>query len=253
MEKNEIVSQLSEHIAFLSLNRPDARNAISKQMWLQIPQEVQKLVENGAHIIVFEGVGEAFAAGADLDELKELKTFEDAEANWNAIAAALDAVYSCPIPTIAAIDGACMGGGLLLACACDLRYASSRSILGLPIARLGIVLDDVNLGRLASIIGVSRAKEMVYRAQTITAALALTYGLVNDVFDESTFIRQIGQAVGEILKNSAISITEAKASFARYCSLSTNMDNERAVVTSYLGPDFLDRIVRIRGDKAPEQ
>lgn len=252
MEKNEIVSQLSEHIAFVSLNRPDARNAISKQMWLQIPLEIQKLVENGAHVIVFEGVGEAFAAGADLDELRELKTFEDAESNWKAIAAALDAVYACPIPTIAAIDGACMGGGLLLACACDLRYASSRSILGLPIARLGIVLDDINLGRLASIIGVARAKEMVYRSTTITAALALTYGLVNDVFEDSTFIRQIGQAVGEILKNSSISIAEAKASFARFSSLSPNMDNERAVVTSYLAPDFLDRIARIRGAKESE-
>lgn len=252
MEKNEIVSQLSEHIAFVSLNRPDARNAISKQMWLQIPQEVQKLVENGAKVIVFEGVGEAFAAGADLDELKDLKTFEDAESNWNAIAGALDSVYSCPIPTIAAIDGACMGGGLLLACACDLRYASARSILGLPIARLGIVLDDINLGRLASIIGVARAKEMVYRAQTITAALALSYGLVTDVFEDSTFIRQIGQAVGEILKNSAISISEAKASFARYSSLAPNMDNERAVVTSYLAPDFLDRIARLRGDKSQD-
>lgn len=252
MEKNEIVIQMSEQIAFLSLNRPDARNAISKEMWLRIPIEIQKLYEKGARVIVFEGVGEAFAAGADLDELSQLTTFEEAESNWRAIADALDAVHACPLPTIAAIDGACLGGGLLLACACDLRYASSRSILGLPIARLGIVLDDTNLARFASIVGVARAKEMVYRAQTITAALALNYGLVNDVFDESAFIRSIGQAVGEILKNSALSISEAKASFARANFLAPNRENERAVVTSYLGPDFLERISKLRGAKPAE-
>lgn len=249
MENNQIVSQISEQIAFITINRPNARNAISKQMWLQIPAELIKLQENGAKVVVFEGVGEAFAAGADLDELRQLSNFEEAESNWKAISSALDAIYTCSLPTIAAIDGPCMGGGLLLACACDLRYASARSIFSLPIARLGIVLDDVNVSRFASIIGVARAKELIYRSQTITAALALSYGLLNDVFDESDFIRAIGQAVGEILKNSPMTISEAKASLARYSELSHNMDNERAVVTSYLSPDFLERVARIRGEK----
>ena len=249
MENNEIVSQISEQIAFLTLNRPNSRNAISNKMWLQIPSELLKLQEGGAKVIVFDGVGDSFAAGADLDELRELTTFEEAQANWNAIAEALDAIYSCPVPTIAAINGPCLGGGMLLACACDLRYATVRSIFGLPIARLGIVLDDVNLARLVSLIGVGRAKEMVYRSTNITAALALSYGLINDVFEEETFIRSIGHAVGEILKNSVNSISEAKASFARYSGLSGTMENDRAVVASYLSPDFVERITLIRGEK----
>ncbi|MBX9686729.1 MAG: enoyl-CoA hydratase/isomerase family protein [Candidatus Obscuribacterales bacterium] len=241
----EILVELNDGIAQLILNRPESRNAISKQMWLQIPERLNELQKQGARLLVIKGVSGVFAAGADMMELKELDNFEDAKENWSAISNALDFVHRFPLPTIASIDGPCMGGGCLLALACDLRYASRRSRFSIPIARLGIVLDDANLFRLANLVGVARAKELIYRARILDASEALSWGLLNDLFDDHDFAEKLSALASEILSNSALSVSESKTSFQRFIAQSSMASNEKVVLASYLSPDFRERIRKL--------
>jgi enoyl-CoA hydratase/carnithine racemase len=247
--------ETSGQIAELILNRPDSRNAISREMWLAIPQLLRELrmhpgsadvpsssANTDPAIVVIRGVGNSFAAGADISELQDIENLDDSRQNWDAIASALDAVYHFELPTIAAIDGPCMGGGCLLASSCDLRYASARSCFSVPIAKLGIVLDDANLGRLAALVGVSRAKEMIFRARRLTASEALDWGLVNDVFAPESFQEKFNKVLQEIMDNSAVSLKEAKASFARFTAFASDPANKDKVVGSYLLPDSQERI-----------
>lgn len=242
MTKEAIHSRLQNKIGHLFLNRPESRNAITKAMWLAIPELMAELEKNGAEILVLEGAGDSFAAGADVTELKDLESMEDVQSNWDAIAHALNYIYSTKLPTIAAIDGACMGGGCLVANACDLRYASKRSRFAIPIAKLGITLDDVNLGRLSSLVGVSKAKELIFRGNVFTAAEAQTWGLVNDVFENYEFASRLNTVLAEISANATGSIREAKASFTRIVKFEDNAENREAVLASYLRSDFKSRI-----------
>jgi len=233
---------LVDGIGRIALNRPESRNAISRQMWLDIPSCMHDLKNDDADLIVIEGVGESFAAGADIAELKDIEGMESARENWSAISDSLNFVYEFPLPTIAAIDGPCLGGGCLLACACDLRYASQRSSFAIPVAKLGIALDDANLSRIAVLIGVARTKELIFRAKTLNAEEAALWGLVNEVFSGSEFAARLLFILSEIKANSTTSILESKASFRRIFSSLLNSDNIEAVLASYLGDDFRQRI-----------
>lgn len=233
---------LIDGIGRIALNRPESRNAISRQMWLDIPACLHDLKNNDAELVVIEGVGESFAAGADIGELKDIEGIESARENWSAISHSLNFVYEFPLPTIAAIDGPCLGGGCLLACACDLRYATQRSTFAIPVAKLGIALDDANLSRVTALIGASRSKELIFRAKTLNAEEALFWGLVNEVFSSTEFAARLLFILSEIKANSTTSILESKASIKRILSPLQSSENLEAVLASYLGEDFRQRI-----------
>lgn len=241
-----LLSQIEQSVGYLYLNRPDVHNAISRSMWDAIPIELEKLKNKGARLIVIAGKGPSFAAGADFKELRQIKNYSQAKDNWQSIANCLNAVSRFSLPTIAMIQGNCMGGGLLLAIACDLRYAADNASFALPIARLGIVLDDGNINRLVSLVGPSMAKEIIYLARVLTAKRALQIGLVNDCMPETQLEQSVELHAQEIIKNSASTIEEAKLSCGRACaraseSLASTQD-ESAVVNSYLSEEFLSRL-----------
>lgn len=243
-----IQSKMVGYIGYVLLNRPDRHNAINRQMWLDIPGCMQALMKAGARLLVLQGAGDAFAAGADLYELQNITELHQAKVNWDAIMQALEFVHCLQVPTIAAIDGSCLGGGCLLASSCDLRYASKRSRFSVPIAKLGLSLDDTTLARLAALIGIARTKDLIFRARVLDAEQAYSWGLVNEVFENENFDEQIQKICAEISENSHLSMMEAKASFTRFMPLATNnSENDQIVIASYLGPDFkarLDRALR---------
>ncbi len=243
--KWHIAQEGKSRIGHLVLNRPEAKNAISKQMWIAIPRCFEELRTAGANIIVIEGSGGSFAAGADIAELKGLENIEDVRSNWYAIANTLDFVYHFDLPVIAAINGPCMGGGCLLASACDLRYASDSSSFSVPVAKLGIALDDANLLRLSALIGSARTKEIIYRACVLSAREAESWGLVNRVFPQQKFASMLKKIVSEIAANSLFSIKSAKESLASLNNGSSiEKRNESTVIESYMSEDFKRRIKR---------
>ncbi len=169
-------------IATVVLNRPEKRNAITVEMWEAIPRALRRLEGDGAvRVVVVRGAGEeAFASGADISEFERVRSdARTARAYSATVAAAERALASFPRPTIAMIHGFCVGGGLEVALACDLRWASRRARLGITAARLGIVYSLGATRRLASIVGPSHARDLLLSGRLVDADEARAMGLVN--------------------------------------------------------------------------
>ncbi len=172
--------------AEIVLNKPEKRNALSVDMWAAIPDLVAAATNNPdvKVLIIHGGEAGAFAAGADISEFEEIyATRESAKASGDTIAAALDAVEDCPKPTLAAIDGACVGGGVSLAMACDLRVASAGSKFGVTPGKLGLVYPAGDTRRLLAAIGPSATKDILFTGRIFPAEEAKAMGLIDRLAD----------------------------------------------------------------------
>jgi enoyl-CoA hydratase/carnithine racemase len=252
-DKFDVVqTEIIDGVGWITLNRPGLRNAISQEMWNAIPEKLSTLHDNGAKAVVFTGAGNNFASGADLEELEQIDNYARAQTFWHALSEALDYVYAFELPLIAMIDGACIGGGLLLSIACDLRYASDTASFGVPVSRLGIVLDDENIARLTYLIGPAYAKEMLFTGDVITAQEAHAIGLVNKIEDVTGLRATVERTAKRIVENGYASIIESKRSVRRATSENARggllPQHETVVVSSYLTSDFRTRIKRFFGD-----
>ncbi len=252
-DKFDVVhTEIVDGIGWLTLNRPGYRNAISQDMWRAIPEKLSNMHDAGVKVVVICGAGSNFASGADLEELEQIDNYARAQNFWHALSEALDYVYAFELPLIAMIDGACIGGGLLLSIACDMRYASNNATFGVPVARLGIVLDDANIARLTYLVGPSFAKEMLFTGDTITAQEAHHIGLVNKLEDVTSLKNTVEKTAKRIIENGYASIIESKRSVRRATSEGARSgllpQHETVVVSSYLTSDFRTRIKRFFGD-----
>lgn len=243
-----IYTELSGSAGYIVINRPESQNAMSKMMWDSVVPALHDLKSLGANVIVIRGVGKAFCAGADLNELSQIEGEEVATAQWDSIKYALDELKAFPLPTVAMINGACMGGGCLLAMACDLRYAVRTARFSIPVARLGIVLDDANILRLISLVGPAVASEMLYTGVSVSAAEAEMVGLINRALDPDDLPLFVNEICNAICENGSASIFETKCSIARVLSHAhpegalASFDDQARVVESYLSEDFQARI-----------
>jgi enoyl-CoA hydratase/carnithine racemase len=210
-------------------------------MWNEIPSALERFRHDGARVIAFTGMGTSFASGADLFELEKIETEADARDQWLSIKKSLDFVWRFPLPTIAMVNGPCIGGGCLLSLACDMRFAAENAIFGIPVAKLGIVLDDENIFRLTRLVGQSLAAEMLFSAGTISGARALDAGLVNELLSPEKLENQVFAVARMIAATSQQSIEASKRSLHR-ADESGCAGNESEVVGSYLSDDFRNRI-----------
>lgn len=239
----ELIPEIKDGIGFIKLNRPQLKNAISRQMWKGIPKMMSDLAKKGARVIVFHGEGGAFASGADLAELQTIKNYNEAQEMWMSIRDSLNQIANFELPTISMIQGPCIGGGCLLSIACDLRYADTQSMFSVPVARLGIVLDDDNLNRLVSLIGTAFTKELVYTGAIISGAEAFECGLINGLFEPNELQEGVRQRALAIASNAANSVREAKKSLLRIAKI--DAQDQKVVIESYLSPEFKQRIERL--------
>lgn len=245
-----IQTEMSGSAGFLTINRPESHNAMSKEMWDGLVPALYELQNWGAHVVVIRGTGNAFCAGADLNELNQIADEESANAQWFSIKYALDELKAFALPTVAMINGSCMGGGCLLAMACDLRYAVKTARFSIPVAKLGIVLDDANILRLMSLVGPSVASEMLYTGVSISATEAEMVGLINRALDAEDLPLYVNEICNAIYENGRASIFETKCSIARILSHAhpegalASFDDQQRVIESYLSADFQERIRR---------
>lgn len=182
-------------IAVVTINNPGKRNAMTDDMWRQMPA-VMGEIDGDASILatVLTGAAGAFCAGADISGLDELHHTERPSNAENAIAAS-------PKPVIAAIEGSCFGGGVQMAVACDLRVAGASATFSTPPARLGIVYPVSATQRMLHIMGVAATKEMLYTAVRYDAQRALAVGLLNRVVDDGSALEtalEIARGMGEL-------------------------------------------------------
>ena len=171
-------------IATLTLNNPGKLNAVDLGMWLQLAENMAVLsVDRDIRCIVLRGAGEeAFAAGGDLEEFVTARaTLEQALHYHDRVAAALNAIANCPHPTVALIQGACIGGGLEIVGVCDLRICNASARFGAPINRLGFSMYPGEMEDLLKLAGAATMKEILLEGRILTAGEAYEKGLVTRV------------------------------------------------------------------------
>lgn len=194
-------------VATMTLNRPDKRNAVRMSMWAAITAHVNALVEDSdVRILVVKGAGDHFCAGADISELTNGPGGEYARVNWNAE----EALANFPGPTIAMIRGNCVGGGVSIATACDIRIASTDAIFGITPAKLGIVYPTNALERAVRLIGASATKHLMYSGELIDADRALRIGLVDELLPVSDVENRVNQLVATLVERSSLTQVASK-------------------------------------------
>lgn len=197
-------------IATLTMNRPDQLNALNAQVIDDLIDAVAELSErDDVRVLVVTGEGRSFVAGADI---KQMNGFDDNEATEFAQKghAAMDALSNLPYPVLAAVNGYALGGGLELALACDLIYASDKARLGLPEVGLGIIPGFGGTQRLGRTIGWHHARELVFSGRHVKADEALQMGLVCAVFPADEFIDSVFEVAEKIAANGPIAVRAAK-------------------------------------------
>jgi methylglutaconyl-CoA hydratase len=218
-------------IAHLTLDRPAAANALSRALVAALGQALGRLRDDGSvRALVLTGAGDkAFSAGADLKErramsLDETRTFLDQ------LRDVVDAVAAFPRPVIAALNGAALGGGLELALACDVRIAAESAEVGLPEVRLGIIPGAGGTQRLARVVGVAAAKELILTGRRIGAARALALGLVSEVVPGPALAAAAARVAAEIASAGPLAVATAKRAIDEGLplALSDALDVERA-------------------------
>lgn len=182
----DILHETRGPVAWTTLNRPQSRNAMTFSMYEGLFDQARRVGEDPAiRAWVITGAGgKAFAAGTDISQFTEFRTGQDALDYEVRIDRVLSAIEDCPKPVIAAVAGACTGGGLGIAGVSDMRICAANARFGLPIARtLGNCLSMANYGRFAALIGAARVKELIFTARLVEAAEALQLGLVSEMLD----------------------------------------------------------------------
>jgi enoyl-CoA hydratase/carnithine racemase len=170
-------------VAVLTLDRPEKLNALSTEVERDLTAALDVDDVSSSRAVVIQGEGRAFSAGADVNEMGR-QTPEAILAYYRATGTVYERVASMPQPTIAVIHGYCLGGGLELAMACDLRVAARSAVLGLPEIELGILPSSGGTLRLVRAVGVARATELVLSRRRFGAAAALRLGVVTEVVDD---------------------------------------------------------------------
>ena len=165
--------------ARLTLDRPEARNAIPASGWAELAARIGEAAESSARLLVVTGAGGSFCAGADLADFAAMRADPTAIARFReAMRDALDRLRALPIPTVALIEGPCYGAGVALAMACDLRIAAPDAVFAITPAKLGISYPQEDVHRLVGLVGPGQAARLLLGAQAVSAGEARQIGLV---------------------------------------------------------------------------
>jgi len=250
----ELLYQVHEGVGTLTFNRPQARNALTYAMYTGL-EEVCASVDNDPTLQALVLIGadkRAFAAGTDIRQFRDLHTAQDGLDYEARIESVLGTLERCPIPTIAAIAGACTGGGAAIAAACDLRVATRDLKFGFPIARtLGNCLSAANLHRLSALMGAGRVKEMIFTSRLLGADEALGIGLVSElVEDHAALVSRADQLARQLGEQAPLTLRVTKEALRRLQMASTVEDSD-LITLCYTSADFREGLEAFLGKRKP--
>ena len=195
-------------ISIVTLDRPERLNALDLEMWEALADAMRLLQggNGGPRCIILRGAGEAFAAGADLAEFATARATPAAAERYGQIMdRALRAIRDCRLPTIAAIEGACIGGGLQIAIACDLRICSDSSRFGAPVQKIGVVMPFPEIAYLVELVGHAVALEILLEGRVFGADEARQKGLVTRVVADGAVEQEVMTLARRILEGAPLS------------------------------------------------
>lgn len=213
-------------VGIVTINRPAALNALNSQVLDELDQTFSAVDLNATRVILLTGAGQkSFVAGADISEMVNLNATEANKfgKKGNDVFRRIEIF---PIPVIAVINGFTLGGGCELAMSCDIRLCSENSIFGQPEVGLGITPGFGGTQRLPRIVGLGRAKEMIYSANAIKADKAYEIGLVNHVYPIEILMEEAEKLANKIAKNAPIAIRASKKAISQ----GIDVDMDRAII-----------------------
>ena len=220
--RGEVTYESEGFIGTITLRRPEKRNALDFALWLSLSEALRKAAQDSeVRVILLKGAGDSFCSGLDLSPTNEVirllseKPSAEQKMRLFDIIKRVQSTHSelevLRVPTIAVIQGHCLGAGLELVCSCDMRFCSSDALFGLPEPRFGIITDIGGLQRLPKIVGRGKAREMAFRGHSIGADEAKRIGLVNEVFDTQEMLYIQASKIGkEIAANAPLAVQGAK-------------------------------------------
>ena len=246
----ELLYTIRDGIGRIVLNRPQARNALTFAMYERLAEIAAN--PGDAKALILTGAGDkAFAAGTDIAQFRAFATAEDGIAYEAKIDRVLGALERCAIPTIAAIAGACTGGGAGIAAACDLRLAAANARFGFPIARtLGNCLSMSNIARLSALIGTARVTDMIFTARLLNAEAAQSAGLVSEILpDSETLANRATELAMLVASHAPLTLRATKEALRR---LRDNLPpDEDLIRLCYASNDFKEGMEAFLTKRAP--
>jgi len=210
----KILAGVSGQAGYLVINNPERHNAVSLAMYEAAARQVSAMADDdNVRLLVVRGAGgKAFASGADISKFEQERADEEQVALYQAATARFyAAVFNFPKPTIACIQGYCIGGGMGLAVACDIRLCEDKSRFAVPAARLGLGYGFDGIARLSALVGPSMVKEIFFTARQFTAQEAYDMGLVNRVLPSHMLDAYASDYIRRIAENAPMTIASVKA------------------------------------------
>lgn len=252
---DELLFEIGDGIGRITFNRPQARNALTFAMYERLAQICQDAAsDKSIKVLLLTGAGDkAFASGTDISQFKAFDKPEDALAYEGRIDRVLTALEMCPKPTIAAIQGACTGGGAGIAAACDLRIAATTARFGFPVARtLGNCLSMGNYARLTALIGAGRAKDLLFTARLADAPEALAAGLITQMVEPADLAARADELARKVASHAPLTLRATKEALRRLQPRIPKGEGDDLVLMCYMSQDFREGIDAFLNKRPPQ-
>jgi enoyl-CoA hydratase len=252
---DDILFETRDGIGKVTFNRPQARNALTFAMYerlAKICDEANR--DRSLKVLVLQGAGDkAFASGTDINQFRAFTTPRHALEYESRIDRVLTELERCRVPTIAAIAGACTGGGAGIAACCDMRIGTTTTKIGFPIARtLGNCLSMSNLSRLAALIGPARVKDLIFTARLVGAEEAASLGLLNEVVEDVAALQRRSDELAALIASHApLTLNATKQALVRLQERLSREEGEDLILMCYMSQDFREGLDAFLNKRQP--
>jgi len=233
MAYNTIIYEKAEGIGTITLNRPKSMNSLNTELFKDMSEVLGRISKDPeVRVLILTGSEKFFAAGADITEIRSISNAVEAHAFLEKVNALFNALENLEKPTIAAISGLALGGGCELLMACDIRICAENAIFGQPEIKIGVIPGAGGTQRLPRIIGITKAKELLFTGDTMNAAEALRVGLVSKVVPTGKLLEEARAIAGKIARQPGVALRVTKD------VINTGMSVDLKTALSYEGRCF---------------
>jgi enoyl-CoA hydratase/carnithine racemase len=253
---NDLLYEIRDGIGRVTFNRPQARNAFTFAMYERLAAICEEADNDRAiKVLVFQGAGDkAFASGTDINQFRAFTTPQHALDYESRIDRVLTKLERCRVPTIAAINGACTGGGAGIAACCDIRIGTKSVKMGFPIARtLGNCLSTSNISRLNALIGPARVKDIIFTARLVGAEEAAQVGLLSEVLEDLPALQRRADELAVLIAgNAPLTLNATKQALARLQPRLSREDGQDLILQCYMSQDFREGLDAFLNKRPPQ-
>jgi enoyl-CoA hydratase len=253
----KMLATKDDGVGLITFNQPEKRNAMSMEMWTGLGEILDEFREDGSvRVVVMTGAGnKAFVSGADISQFEKNRNSADAQREYDrATGVGREKYHSFEKPVIARIRGFCLGGGLAIAMAADLRIAAADSQFGIPAARLSIAYAPDSVKRLIDLVGPAHARMILYTARRIDAAEAQRIGLINQMVSDEDLNETVLDIARTIADNAPLSVAASKLTINELLKDESRRDTaamRRAMETCFNSADYREGRTAFMEKRAP--